>query len=382
MCRRFCADVFHLPGLVAVTSQPRLVSVMGTSNARHLRVGLRVQSVLQVIAVTIALTVPQAHAVVGFTVAESAQAQYARPNRLVDIGGRQLNLYCIGAGSPTVVFESGATLAGWDWLQVHQRVGQRTTACVYDRAGLGFSDPPNRPTTSSNAVDDLHALLTTAALAPRFVLVGHSYGAMNVQLFAYRYPNLMSGLVLVDGHHEDALRRLDQITRGKMSEINAMFDAWFAQCTAQARAGFVPNSESAQQCIGAPPTMFGRALTAAYFAQMLSPIYWQTSSSELLDLNTLSADQLRAARQSFGNLPLRVLTRGVSPYQIPGKPVSAMNRAGERDNKAVLDEVAKLSSKGSNRVVPGAGHAIHIDNPTAVVDAVFEVLSMARMVGR
>jgi hypothetical protein len=37
-------------------------------------------------------------------------AAYTHPQRLVEVEpGRRLNLYCIGKGSPTVVFESGLT---------------------------------------------------------------------------------------------------------------------------------------------------------------------------------------------------------------------------------------------------------------------------------
>jgi hypothetical protein len=32
---------------------------------------------------------------------------YAQAGQLVDVGGFRLNLYCMGSGSPTVVFDSG-----------------------------------------------------------------------------------------------------------------------------------------------------------------------------------------------------------------------------------------------------------------------------------
>jgi pimeloyl-ACP methyl ester carboxylesterase len=39
------------------------------------------------------------------------------------------------------------------------------------------------------------------------------------------------------------------------------------------------------------------------------------------------------------------------------------------------DEIARLSTRGSNQIVPGAGHDIHVDNPGAVVEAVVGVLN-------
>ena len=54
---------------------------------------------------------------------------YARPGQLVAIDGTRLNLYCMGSGSPTVVFDSA-----WEdwaplWAIVQPRVAQWTRAC-------------------------------------------------------------------------------------------------------------------------------------------------------------------------------------------------------------------------------------------------------------
>jgi len=58
----------------------------------------------------------------------------------VDIGGRSLNLYCSGDGSPTVILESGKGNPGYSWVFVQREMAQFTRACWYDRAGYGWSD--------------------------------------------------------------------------------------------------------------------------------------------------------------------------------------------------------------------------------------------------
>src|SRR5256885_16242505 len=56
----------------------------------------------------------------------------------VDIGGRSMNIYCSGEGSPTVILESGGG-GGGDGLVVGEaRHGKFTTACWDDRAGGGW----------------------------------------------------------------------------------------------------------------------------------------------------------------------------------------------------------------------------------------------------
>ena len=69
----------------------------------------------------------------------AGQDAFAGAQVRVDVGGRKLNMYCLGKGSPTVLFEADAGRAGWDWSAVMPQAAARTRACVYDRAGMGAS---------------------------------------------------------------------------------------------------------------------------------------------------------------------------------------------------------------------------------------------------
>ena len=87
---------------------------------------------------------------------------------------------------------------------VFPEVARFTRVCAYDRPGTPVgekpsrSDPAPQPANAGGAVADLHALLTDAAEAGPYVLVGHSYGGLIVRLYASTYPEDLSGLVLVD----------------------------------------------------------------------------------------------------------------------------------------------------------------------------------------
>src|SRR3954463_16526505 len=82
------------------------------------------------------------------SVQQDGASAFAVPHQLIDIGGRKMNIYCSGKGATTVVFDSPSGDAGWSWFRVQPEVAKHTRACVYDRAGLGFSDPSKRPNTS------------------------------------------------------------------------------------------------------------------------------------------------------------------------------------------------------------------------------------------
>ncbi len=302
------------------------------------------------------------------------QRAFALPHQLVDVGGHRLNLHCSGSGAVTVVFEAPPGDGAWAWWAVQPAVALKTRACVYDRAGLGFSDPATRAGTSANAVDDLHALLAAAGVKPPFVLVGNSLGGANVQLYAWRYPDEVKGLVLVEPLHEDEPARLGAASDGKIAQFEASEVALLKACTAESEKGFAAGGEMLANCTGGLLPSYGRELAAAHLAGELSPAYWHAASSERESFD-LDRAQLRSARRSFGDLPLVVLTRGVSPFAAPGKPPSALSKAVEAANRTMQDEVARLSTRGERRDVPGAGHLVQDDRPEAVVKAVEDVLA-------
>src|SRR6266516_2765228 len=111
----------------------------------------------------------------------AGDAVYARPGQLVSAAdGARLNLYCMGSGSPTVVFDSGWGDWAPAWSKVQPRIAKWTRACSYDRAGTGFSDPGPLPRTSVRIADELHSALHNARTSG-LVLPGPPNGRRRLQ---------------------------------------------------------------------------------------------------------------------------------------------------------------------------------------------------------
>ncbi len=144
-------------------------------------------------------------------------AWFARPvlaadvSRLVDIGGRKLLMAVRGSGSPTIVIEAGMgepPIESGSWNAVVEELSKSNRVVLYDRAGLGRSDPaPKLPRTSAEVAADLDALLAKAAIPGPYLLVGHSYGGLHLRMFASRFPDKVAGMVLVDASHPEQERR-------------------------------------------------------------------------------------------------------------------------------------------------------------------------------
>lgn len=126
-----------------------------------------------------------------------------RVGRAVDIEGRSLNIYCSGEGSPTVILSAGAPFSGFSWTAVQREIAKFTQACWYDRAGYGWSDPGPDPLDSSASAKDLHKLLSKAEVAGPYILVGERFAALDMRVYAGRYPSDVVALVQVDPIPDD-----------------------------------------------------------------------------------------------------------------------------------------------------------------------------------
>lgn len=297
---------------------------------------------------------------------------YIEPARMVDIGGRSMNIDCVGHGSPTVVFDAGLGDQIRAWAMVQPAVSKVTRACSYDRAGLGFSDSSGRAGDAANAVDDLHRLLVAASIKPPYVLVGHSLGGMYMQLFADRHRAEVAGMVLVDPVSFDQGRRYGRLDPSMTSENAQFVQSLRARCLPAARKRYVGESKLFEQCVGKPDPHFSHAFNQAFLANHSTAKYMQAAWSEWANVFSVSSDQVRAAKCSFGDMPLIVLSR--APFPLLPHETQTMRDARNYLWVELHDDIASLSTRGVNEIVPGAGHYIQFDKPKTVVEAIRHVV--------
>ena len=295
-------------------------------------------------------------------------ADYLSQSRLVALsGGRKLNLYCVGSGSPTVVLESGLSESAETWWRVQPALAKVSRVCAYDRAGLGRSPPGPMPRDTKAEVSDLEALLRAGGVSSPYLLVGHSMGGYNVRLFAARHPRQTAGVVLVDSSVEYQLLPIEKAIPSIAANDRRSLDR-ARRCADPAR-----DAKVAALCIRSAPDGFPPELAKAYEGTF-GLAAAQTRLSELESFISVDSDQVAAEVPSLGTTPLIVLTRTLRSTDIP---------AGDAELewtrwKGLHDDLARRSARSENRVVEEAGHYIQIDRPDAVIEAVSDVLDCAR----
>ena len=314
--------------------------------------------------------------------APTLDAQLAKP-ALVDIGGRRLNVFCLGEGSPTIVFGQGGEGNIANWKKVQPAVSALTRTCFYDRAGFGYSDPTSDPITGLQVTDELHALLRAAKIKGPVVLVGHSVGGFYATLYADRFADEVAGLVLVDpGFDGQGDWRTDD-DRKVDNPHNLSGEANLLKCAALARAGKLSAANLASEGCYPPPPQDAAPGEAAYVLHAITrPSWYEAEYSQSVNYFPRDAEvsvshgQERAAYRSFGDLPLVVLSAAGST-QVPWRSEDA-NRRSNDHWLAGHRALAKRSSRGRWALVPGANHFIQLSQPQAVIDAIQAVVDEVR----
>ena len=311
-----------------------------------------------------------------------ADILYAQPGRLVPVNGFRLNLYCMGSGSPTVIFDSGFEDWAPAWSTVQPQIAKWTRVCSYDRAGAGFSDPGPMPRTSVRIAEELHSALHRAGIAGPYILVGAAFGGDNVRTFADLHMREVAGLVLVDADATDleptVMQEQDRRGRGGfVSQLRDCRNAIAEHRPLPALGSGLGDSQKtcAQQFFrGLPEAAWSSELNAKLLEIAQTKIAMYDAYASEMEQMTQDEAYLQQHKRSFGSRPIRVLTSGNH-----GVPAAAPDRMKyEHEITQAQARWLALSSNSKQIFAHHSSEYIQFDDPETVISAIREVYDQAR----
>jgi pimeloyl-ACP methyl ester carboxylesterase len=321
--------------------------------------------------------------------AAPADIVYARPGQLVDAGGFRLNLYCMGSGSPTVVFDSGWGDWAPAWSKVQPEIAKWTRACSYDRAGTGFSDPGPMPRTSVHIAEELRTALHHAGIGGPYILVGSAFGGDNVRTFADLYMDEVAGLVLDDADPTDVEPKSmrEEEHRGHAGIPSDLRDcrnaiAEHKPLPAQDSGPSQPQQTCAQQFFfrGLPEAEWSPELNAKVLEIAQTKVAMYDAYSSEMEQTASDETYLQQHRRSFGSRPIRVLTSGNHGVgHLKSKPPDTPKHLKyERETTLAQAHWLELSSNAKQIFTHNSSEYIQFDEPETLMNAVREVYDQAR----
>ncbi|KAH7420048.1 Alpha/Beta hydrolase protein [Cadophora sp. MPI-SDFR-AT-0126] len=307
---------------------------------------------------------------------------------LVPIGTSLLHLQVSGPdrirGEPVVLIIQGLGSCASSWAAVIRFLQPYMRVVIYDRAGLGKSEPSRLRPNLSNIVRELEELLVVTRIVPPYFIVAHSWGGVLARHFiANSALNYFSGLVLVDANHERTLQFLDWrvfMDWVKVGGIN------FAQAL---------NIESRHQMLPAEWIEYQQDAVRPRHVEQSKREYDEYALSFLL---LASNEFLHGEKPLLGVNPVGILvgTNGKDLTMLYNAAISQghgtpdelkyfqkwLMKFGEIDFM-LQSEATRLSTNYS--VVQGpenSGHDVHVTEPAAVAELVKSTMKSAETLRR
>jgi pimeloyl-ACP methyl ester carboxylesterase len=220
----------------------------------------------------------------------------------------------------------------------------------YDRGGYGWSKTNEERVTSEEYVNDLRKLLAKLVLKPPYILVGHSFGGLNMQLFAASFPEEIAGIVLVDSVHEHYY--LPEYMGNKRK-------ANFSKMLRVYKLGYILAPlgipRFIKQHIGPkrlPPEYLRPAKAKGYKSSTYKTVYMELMSAPV------SAKQVQEAKPIPDTIPITVLSAG--------------KQSEEWQEQQLL--LCNLNSITKHKIANESWHSIRIHEPKIVISAIKEMI--------
>lgn len=269
------------------------------------------------------------------------------------LGGRTVHVSVASGTGPPILLVGGCGMPSYAWDPVATLLTGREVVRL-DRPGLGGTPWVDHLPTLAEETATLTAL---AAEHPGGVLVAHSMAAFHAEATIRRRPDLVAGLVLVDGSF---------VTRVRPPVGEGL---WLALARgAEWAAGHPPLA-----ALG--PIADRITITAQSRRRLLDPVDPRsfTTYSRADAVASVIAESAAYRRQA--NDLIRLREEWDWPPGLPVEVITAARAGGSRWIR-IQRELADLLG-GHQTVLPDARHIVMLDEPQAIADAVWRVLDRA-----
>ena len=274
-----------------------------------------------------------------------------------------LHVWQRGDSGSTVVFEAGIAATCLNWIPVQEALSTGARSCSYDRAGLGWSRASGGEHSLIRITDDLHGMMEALALPRPVVLVGHSFGTFVVRVYAHRFPDEVTALVLIDPVTADEF--VDPAWRTRVRLWRAAFWSHVAGVLAFFGLARLGLWGLLRRGGGNPGPLLGLSATLRRIAQEVAKL--PPDVVRLLRTRWSEPRFFRELARAVVSLPACAaeVVRCPVPASVPITVLSGAHQTVDR-----LCAHRALATR--HVVVEGSAHWIHLDRPAMVAEVILD----------
>ena len=266
------------------------------------------------------------------------QKEYPPTGKFADIGNNKIHYDYSGSGDLTIVLIAGLGETMHTWSGIKKELTQRGGVFMYDRSGLGQSEPGVLPRSVDNIATELHYLLENEKIPGPYVLIGHSAGGFSARYYANKYPKDVIGLFIIDPYQEMGKEELGEWPLSyKIMNWSLRKMSWS----------------------GIPYFLLPNPPHPMYKTSKAIKTFGNEAHSE-----DVSLEQFNKLDKRNSDLPFYILTAH--------KPKGTNNELSQKWNQQISEKYAHEINKP---VIVNSGHHIHIEKPEFVLQELDEFIA-------
>jgi proline iminopeptidase len=307
--------------------------------------------------------------------ASAADAQpkanaFVQTEGFVDANGVLIYWKSIGSGAPLFILHGGPG-ASHDYFLPHLAPLARTNRLVFiDERGSGRSErlENSKLYTVENMVEDVEAVRRALALG-KIALLGHSFGGVLAQAYAFKYPENLSSLVLCSTFHTT------KAINKALADIKAKMDPLLRErIEKMEKGGLYGKGKPYEQ-----GRYSGDYMTAAW-AEGYFPYLYQSRPDANYDPSPGPMMGWEVYREMWGSTGEYVVDGNLGSLDYTEKlksvRVPTLITVGDHDESApwISEEMQKLVPGSKLVVIPRSGHMTFVDQPENFRKAVTDFL--------
>lgn len=299
--------------------------------------------------------------------------KFPPPGAIVKTSRGNMHVRQMGSGTP-VVLEAGIAATSLNWSILQPQLAKLASVYSYDRAGFGWSKSSRRECTLQQMSCDLHELVAALNLPRPYVLVGHSYAAYILRVYAQRFPQELAGIILID-----PLTPEEWIKPRRFQRWQLRRGVWFS------RAGAALGAIGVNRfCLWL--LQRGNSAVPSRVLGVFGVRASETGHRILGELAKLPPETVRLIRERWSHAEffltmaryiqtLPAAAAEASQFHIPAHiPVTVISGAHQPPVRmAEHKAIAAHSLQGRHLVAANSAHWIHLDQPELIVEAFREM---------
>jgi pimeloyl-ACP methyl ester carboxylesterase len=300
--------------------------------------------------------------------------KFRPPGILVKLRERTVHVRQLGSGSPPIILEAGIAASSLNWSILQPKLAALASAFSYDRAGFGWSTSTGRECRLSQMADELHQWIDTLRVPRPYILMGHSYAAYILRVYAQRFQRELAGIILID-----PLTPEEWIKPRRFQRWQLRRGVWFS------RAGAALGSIGVNRfCLWL--LQRGNSAVPSRVLSLFGARASEIGHRILGELAKLPPETVRLIRERWSHAEffltmaryIRTLPTAAteaSQSQIPAHiPVTVISGAHQPPVRmAEHQAIAANSLHGRHLVAANSAHWIHLDQPELIVEAFCEM---------